>query len=76
MSENKKSHCSTSINCYSITALCVSFLTLGLLVGSWIGNCQKSTKYNKVNKCQSYSTDGNTGSTCNWSKKENDNKKY
>jgi hypothetical protein len=70
MSENKKSQCSTSINCYTVTALCVSFLTLGLLIGNWVGNCQKATKCNKIKKYQSYSVDGKAGSTCNWSKQK------
>ncbi|MBE37662.1 MAG: hypothetical protein CMP50_03290 [Flavobacteriales bacterium] len=64
MSEKKNSNCSTSSNCYAITALCVAFLTLGLVIGNWIGSCQKSKKY------ESYSIDGKAGSTCTWSKAE------
>ena len=61
MSENSKhSHF------YAIVALCVSFLTLGLVLGSWMGKCSKSKKvYTK--KCHSYNIDAKTGSTCNWS---------
>ena len=70
MSEKTNSNCSTSSNCYAITALCVAFLTLGLLIGSWIGSCQKSKKYQKSKKCQSYAIDGKAGSTCTWSKAE------
>ena len=70
MSEKTNSNCSTSSNCYAITALCVAFLTLGLLIGNWIGSCQKSKKCNKAKKCQSYSIDGKAGSTCTWSKTE------
>ena len=66
-----------SNNCYAIIALCVSFLVLGLLLGNWIGQCTNTSKYKKCNKkYQSYSTDGNTGSTCSWSKatkNENEN---
>ncbi len=64
MSEKAKSNCSTNTNCYAIIALCISLLTLGLLIGNWIGKCQKSKK------CQSYSVDGKAGSTCNWPKTE------
>ena len=54
-----------SNNCYAIIALCVSFLVLGLLLGNWMGQCTKTNKYKKYQSC---STDGNTGSTCSWSK--------
>jgi len=64
MSEKAKSNCSTNGNCYAILALCISLLTLGLLIGNWIGKCQKSKK------CQSYSVDGKAGSTCIWPKTE------
>ena len=70
MSEKAKSNCSTNGNCYAILALCISFLTLGLLIGNWIGKCQKSKKYQKSKKCQSYSVDGKAGSTCSWPKTE------
>ena len=70
MSEKTKSNCSTSSNCYAVIALCVAFLTLGLLIGNWVGKCQKTKKYNKTKKCQSYSIDGKTGSTCTWSNTE------
>tara|TARA_B100001250_G_scaffold410521_1_gene437129 strand:- start:6654 stop:6896 length:243 start_codon:yes stop_codon:yes gene_type:complete len=75
MSENKKLHCLTSSNCYAIIALCIALFTLGLLVGSWVGNCQKATKCNKTKKYQYYSVDGKAGSTCNWSKKEKECRK-
>ena len=65
--EIEKNSCSNN-SCYTITALCVSFLTLGLVAGNWIGNCTKKNKCNKVKKCQSYSVDGKVGSTCVWSK--------
>ena len=64
MSEKSNSNCSTNGNCYAIIALCISFLTLGLLIGNWVGKCQKAKKY------QSYSVDGKAGSTCNWPKTE------
>tara|TARA_B110000014_G_C19516141_1_gene277773 strand:- start:228 stop:434 length:207 start_codon:yes stop_codon:yes gene_type:complete len=48
MSEETKSNCSRSSNCYAVTALCVSLLVLGLLVGNWIGKCQKTKKCNKI----------------------------
>jgi len=68
MSEDKNSICSTSSNCYSVIALCVSFLVLGLILGNWMGKCNKINKCNKMKKCQSYSVDGKAGSTCTWSK--------
>ena len=73
MSEEKKSTCSTSSNCYAVIALCISFLTLGMVIGNCIGKCSKSKKGCAVKKYESYSIDGKTGSTCNWSKTE---KKY
>tara|TARA_B100000902_G_C27266347_1_gene893738 strand:+ start:476 stop:709 length:234 start_codon:yes stop_codon:yes gene_type:complete len=67
MSEKNKENCYKSYNCYAITALSVAFLTLGLVIGNWVGKCQK------YKKCQSYSIDSQTGSTCKWSTYE---KKY
>ena len=74
MSEKGKLNCSTSSNCYAIIALCVAFLTLGLLIGNWAGKCQKSTKCNKSKTCQPYSLDAKSGSTCTWSKTEKSEK--
>ena len=54
-------------NCYAIVALCVSFLTLGLLIGNWVGKCTKNSKNCNVKKCKSKYIDGTSGSTCNWS---------
>ena len=67
-----------SKNCYAIIALCVSFLALGLLIGNWIGQCAGNKNYNKCDKKYgSYSTDGKSGSTCDWSKtKETDSISY
>jgi hypothetical protein len=70
MSEETKQNCNKSNNCYTIIALCKSFLTLGLLIGNWIGQCQKLKKCNKVYKYKSYSLDSQTGSTCNWTAKK------
>ena len=70
MAEKTKLNCSHTSNCYAIIALCIACLTLGLVIGNWIGKCQKSKKYNKSKKCQSYTIDGQAGSTCNWSKKD------
>ena len=64
--ENKNNSCSNN-NCYAVTALCVSFLALGLILGNWMGKCSKKTKYSKTKKCQSYAVDGKAGSTCTWS---------
>ena len=66
-----------SNNCYAIIALCVSFLALGLLLGNWMGQCTKTKNYKtcNINKCKSYKTDGNTGSTCSWSKTSENVKK-
>ena len=62
--EKGNNNCSTS-NCYAVTALCVSFLVLGLVLGNWMGKCSKSKKYNPK-KCKSYKVDGKAGSTCTW----------
>ncbi len=64
MAEKSKLNCSHTNNCYAIIALCIACLTLGLVIGNWIGKCQKSKK------CQYYTIDGQAGSTCNWSKKD------
>ena len=64
---SEKSTCSTSGNCYAVIALCIAFLTLGLLIGNWVGNCQKSKKCNKAKTSKYYSVDGKAGSTCTWS---------
>jgi len=69
MTENKKSNCSTP-NCYSVIALCVSFLALGLILGNWAGTCSKIQKCKKNKKSQKYSVDGKAGSTCTWSNTE------
>jgi len=66
-----KENTNCSNNCYAVTALCVSFLVLGLLVGNWMGKCSKNTKWNKAKKCQSYAVDGKAGSTCTWSAIDN-----
>ena len=68
--ETKSNYCSKSSNCYAITALCVSFLAIGMLLGNWMGKCTKSNKYYDTKKCQSYSIDGKAGSTCTWSKSD------
>ena len=75
MGEEKKSSCSTSNNCYAIVALCVSFLAIGLILGNWMGKCSSSKKGYSTKKCQSYSFDAKTGSTCSWSKTEKTYKK-
>ena len=62
--EKSNNNCSTS-NCYAVTALCVSFLVLGLVLGNWMGKCSKNQKYNPK-KCKSYKVDGKAGSTCTW----------
>ena len=67
---SKENNVCSNNNCYAIIALCVSFLVLGLLVGNWAGKCaSKSKKCNKIKKYQSYSVDGEAGSTCTWSNK-------
>jgi len=65
--EKENNNCSNN-HCYAVTALCVSFLALGLVAGNWMGQCAKSKKCNKAKKCQSYAVDGKAGSTCAWSK--------
>ena len=70
MVEKNKENCINSHNCYAVTALCIAFLTLGLLIGNWVGKCQKATKDYKAKNCKSYSVDGTAGSTCSWSKNE------
>ena len=71
MKEEKTSNCcEKSSNCYAITALCISFLAIGMLLGNWMGKCTKSKKYYDTKKCQSYSVDGKAGSTCTWSKSD------
>ena len=65
---NNENKASCNNNCYAIIALCISFLVLGLLIGNWIGKCQKTASCKKMKKCQSYSVDGKAGSTCTWSK--------
>lgn len=67
---NENTNCKHN-NCYAVIALCVSFLALGLLIGSWVGKCNKGAKYSKTKKCQSYTVDGKAGSTCTWSTEKN-----
>ena len=68
MIEKASNCCAKSSKCLAISALCVSFLTIGMLIGNWMGKCTKSKKYYDTKKCQSYSVDGKAGSTCTWSK--------
>tara|TARA_Y100001968_G_scaffold310754_1_gene332001 strand:+ start:1534 stop:1764 length:231 start_codon:yes stop_codon:yes gene_type:complete len=76
MSQEKENNICSKNNCYAVTALCVSFLVLGLVIGNWMGKCTaKSKKCNKSKKCQSYSVDGKAGSTCTWPKANGDTEK-
>lgn len=68
MVEKSKSNCSTCSNCYATIALCVSFLAIGMIIGNCIGKCQSNQKCYKSKKCSQYSGDGQSGSTCNWTK--------
>ena len=70
MAKEKENNTCSNNNCYAVTALCVSFLVLGLLVGNWMGKCSKNIKCSKTKKCQSYAVDGKAGSTCTWSKEK------
>ena len=62
-------------NNYSVLALCISFLVLGLLIGNWLGTCSQKNNYKNIKKCKSYSIDGAAGSTCTWEHKKNRYKK-
>ena len=66
--------CSSNSKCLSIIALCISCLTLGLLIGNWIGKCNINSKQMKTKKCIKYDYDGYSGSTCKWSEESEKSK--
>ena len=70
MIEKKSNNNSKCNNCYSIIALCVSFVSIGLIIGNFIGNCQKNKAYTKKLKCNTKHQDAYSGSTCKWSKND------
>ena len=63
-----ENNCEKKNNCCAIIALCISIFTLGLVLGNWIGKCTQKSSQWKSKKCESYYTDGKSGSTCDWSK--------
>ena len=72
--ENKSESCKNSscwIKCIAITALSISLLCLGILIGQCMSNC--SSKKSKC-KTKSYKdckkSDAYSGSTCTYEKKE------
>ena len=63
-------------NCYSIIALCISFLSIGLIVGNFMGKCQKKKCSKKTLKCNTKYQDAYSGSTCKWKNNDTIKKNY